>query len=71
MLQISLMENDVRLLQQLLALGDSIQELKSRNQADRNSRISLNSLNEEDDDEVCRDEPSELWTDEYSYENKE
>uniref|UniRef100_A0A914S187 Uncharacterized protein n=1 Tax=Parascaris equorum TaxID=6256 RepID=A0A914S187_PAREQ len=30
------MENDVRLLQQLLALGDSIQELKSKNQHGKN-----------------------------------
>ncbi|KAL3994561.1 hypothetical protein ACH3XW_22220 [Acanthocheilonema viteae] len=45
------MENDVRLLQQLLALGDSIQELKSRSQANRCSRLSLNSLEEENDDD--------------------
>ncbi|EJW85779.1 hypothetical protein WUBG_03310 [Wuchereria bancrofti] len=45
------MENDVRLLQQLLALGDSIQELKSKSQADRCSRLSLNSLEEEIDDD--------------------
>uniref|UniRef100_A0A915PHR0 DUF3741 domain-containing protein n=1 Tax=Setaria digitata TaxID=48799 RepID=A0A915PHR0_9BILA len=43
------MENDVRLLQQLLALGDSIQELKSRNQMHLCNRISLNSLEEHDD----------------------
>lgn len=43
------MENDVRLLQQLLALGDSIQELKSKNQ--HGSQISLNSLEEEEEDE--------------------
>uniref|UniRef100_A0A0R3RR64 SCHIP-1 domain-containing protein n=1 Tax=Elaeophora elaphi TaxID=1147741 RepID=A0A0R3RR64_9BILA len=44
------MENDVLLLQQLLALGDSIQELKSRSQAHDYSRVSLNSLEEENDD---------------------
>lgn len=48
------MENDVRLLQQLLALGDSIQELKSRSQLNGCSQLSLNSLKEEnDDDKVC------------------
>ncbi|MFH4978444.1 hypothetical protein AB6A40_005153 [Gnathostoma spinigerum] len=46
---ISLMENDVHLLQQLLALGDSIQELKL--QAKGGSQASLNST--EPDDE-CR-----------------
>ncbi|VDK80668.1 unnamed protein product [Onchocerca ochengi] len=49
-LQISLMENDVRLLQQLLALGDSIQELKSKSQVHGYSQLSLNSLEEENDD---------------------
>ncbi|MCP9261936.1 hypothetical protein DINM_005244 [Dirofilaria immitis] len=44
------MENDVRLLQQLLALGDSIQELKSRSQVHGYSRLSLNSLEEENGD---------------------
>ncbi|VDK67606.1 unnamed protein product [Litomosoides sigmodontis] len=48
---ISLMENDVRLLQQLLALGDSIQELKSRSQASHCSRLSFNLLEEENDDD--------------------
>ncbi|VDO35499.1 unnamed protein product [Onchocerca flexuosa] len=49
--QISLMENDVRLLQQLLALGDSIQELKSRSQLHGYSQLSLNSLEEENDED--------------------
>ncbi|CAG9537244.1 unnamed protein product [Cercopithifilaria johnstoni] len=44
------MENDVRLLQQLLALGDSIQELKSRSQANRCSQLP-NSLEEENSDD--------------------
>lgn len=54
---ISLMENDVRLLQQLLALGDSIQELKSKSQAHHCSQLSLNSLEEEIDDD------EEWWSD--------
>ncbi|OZC11236.1 hypothetical protein X798_01652 [Onchocerca flexuosa] len=45
------MENDVRLLQQLLALGDSIQELKSRSQLHGYSQLSLNSLEEENDED--------------------
>ncbi|EFO22457.1 hypothetical protein LOAG_06027 [Loa loa] len=45
------MENDVRLLQQLLALGDSIQELKSRSQTHHCSRSSLNCLEQENDDD--------------------
>lgn len=49
-LQISLMENDLQLLQKLLALGDSIQELKCRKQA--GSGISLNSLQEDPDEKV-------------------
>ncbi|KHN88701.1 Uncharacterized protein T25D10.4 [Toxocara canis] len=44
------MENDVRLLQQLLALGDSIQELKCRNQT--GSQMSLNSLEEEEEEDA-------------------
>lgn len=42
------MENDVRLLQQLLALGESIQELKSKNQT--SSRVSLNSFDDEENE---------------------
>lgn len=44
---ISLMENDVRLLQQLLALGDSIQELKRKQQS--GSQSSLNSSEYDED----------------------
>ncbi|VDN59497.1 unnamed protein product [Dracunculus medinensis] len=48
--KISLMENDVRLLQQLLALGESIQELKSKNQT--SSRVSLNSFDDEENEDI-------------------
>uniref|UniRef100_A0A915BW00 Uncharacterized protein n=1 Tax=Parascaris univalens TaxID=6257 RepID=A0A915BW00_PARUN len=56
---ISLMENDVRLLQQLLALGDSIQELKSKNQ--HGSQMSLNSLEEEEEDDGDDERENDKW----------
>ncbi|VDN01855.1 unnamed protein product [Thelazia callipaeda] len=56
------MENDVRLLQQLLALGDSIQELKSRSESRYKSQILLNCLEEERSDEDEKYWPNAITT---------
>uniref|UniRef100_A0A0N5ATN4 SLAIN motif-containing protein-like n=1 Tax=Syphacia muris TaxID=451379 RepID=A0A0N5ATN4_9BILA len=46
------MENDIHLVQQLLALGDSIQELK-RSRTQSGSQSSLNSSECEEEDDLC------------------